>query len=104
MSRALLAEAACANREAKEEASHGALAKSVSTNIPSQLHRGMGNRRVDVSGGARGHRETRIHLSRFPVCANPSVGSESALSVGIFAGFVAYVRSPVTLAVSQADF
>ena len=36
--------------------------------------------------------------------ANPCADSGSAVSVGIFAGIVPLFRSPVTLAVSQADF
>jgi hypothetical protein len=36
--------------------------------------------------------------------ANPGAGSRWAVSVGIFAGIVPLFRSPVTLAVSQADF
>ena len=36
--------------------------------------------------------------------ANPSADSRQADSVGIFAGIVPLFRSPVTLAVSQADF
>ena len=35
---------------------------------------------------------------------NPRADSEQAVSWGIFAGIVAPVRSPVTPAVSQADF
>ena len=36
--------------------------------------------------------------------ADLRAGSKDAVSVGIFAGIIPLVRSPVTLAVSQADF
>ena len=39
-----------------------------------------------------------------PRTADFQAGSKRAVSVGIFAGIVPLCRSPVTLAVSQADF
>jgi hypothetical protein len=39
-----------------------------------------------------------------PRTADFQAGSKRAVSVGIFAGIVPPFRSPVTLAVSQADF
>jgi hypothetical protein len=45
-----------------QEASHGALAKGVSTNVPIQLPRRLGNRHFDGSRGARVDREARVYL------------------------------------------
>jgi hypothetical protein len=48
-------------RESKE-ASHGTLAKIISTNVSIQFFRGLDDRRFDVSRGARVHRSARARV------------------------------------------
>jgi hypothetical protein len=54
-----------------------------------------------VETGSHGTAHTTIQSPR---TADFQADSKRAVSVGIFAGIVPLFRSPVTLAVSQADF
>jgi hypothetical protein len=50
------------------EASHGTLAKTISTKSPIQFHRELGHRRVDVGGSNRVRRDP-------PVCLRAGLGA-----------------------------
>ena len=65
-----------------KEASHGTLAKIISTNVSVQFLRRLGNRRVGVARGARVHRSARVRVeSGLAGRAGTSLGYPSAISL-----------------------